>query len=101
MILKTLSTIKDKVYYLLRIYPKTRDNDALLYCMYLNIHHDLADKIGIENYKILKRLMVSSPFPESVRRVRQTIQSEGNFLGEKRKKRLESAANVRKNITKG
>lgn len=96
--LEQLLTVRAKVGYLLDTFPPLRDNDKLLWLAYLNQFHGLRAKLGDESYNVLKAIIISSETPstESIRRVRQQFQEEGNYLGEKREKRLEEEKRVRK-----
>jgi hypothetical protein len=87
--LKDIKKVKDIIHDLLKNYPELRDNDHLLYLAYLNTKHDLKTKIGNVAYCQLKKILLSDDCAklESIRRVRQSIQENGEFQGEKRKLR--------------
>ncbi len=97
---KTFATVKAKVKDILEHYTNARDNDIILYCIYLNKYHGLKKAIGKENYKKLRQIMIEAPFPESIRRTRQKIQEQGELVGERRSRRMEEADTVRRNIHK-
>jgi len=96
----TIKKIKDKVLYILEKSKKSRDDDILLYFLYLNKFHDLSKKIGRSNVKILYSILKTAPYPESIRRSRQKLQEKGIFLGKRRKKRVELEKEVRAEINK-
>lgn len=95
-------TIKNKVFGMLSQYPETRDSDKLLWLAYLCTFHNLKSQLGDEAYLVLKRIIMDEKTPtmESIRRVRQKIQEEGTFIGEKRAQRLEEEQKVRDVINK-
>jgi hypothetical protein len=96
--LTAIKLVKDKVRYLLTIYPQTRDCDASLYCSYLINFGDLKQKIGRDNCLHLLDAMKRASPPESIRRIRQKIQEGGELQGTKREKRLDKEDEVRYGI---
>jgi len=90
-------TIKSKVEKILNKFPITRDSDKLLWLGYLVQYHNLKTALGEEGYKALKAVIMheDTPTMESVRRVRQKLQEEGKYQGNKRKDRLEEADGMR------
>lgn len=98
--LKTIKTIKDKVRRILMTSEKSRDDDITLYFIYLKEHHGLVEQLGMEKANKVYNIMKKAPFPESIRRVRQKIQEDGEFIGKRRTKRLEEAERFRTEINK-
>ena len=76
----------ERVRHLLEKYPETRDDDVLLYYTYLHQHSKVEGMMFIWNDFL--NIMRACPAPESIRRCRQKIQEGGEFLGQKRLKRL-------------
>jgi len=70
-----LSNTEMAVRYILAHYPDARNNDKLLMLLYWEI----VDKIPIPKEFRLAFLHKATP-PETIRRTRQKIQSEGNYL---------------------
>jgi hypothetical protein len=95
--LSDLIKIVDRVKYILKEHPETRDSDKLLWLAYLCVFHDLKKALGMEKYLILKSLIMSEDTAtmESVRRMRQKIQEEGHYRGEKYLERHAEAEDVR------
>lgn len=81
---ESLSTIKERVGKLLELYPELRDSDKLLWLAYLNLVHGLKDTIGSDAYFKLKSVVMDehTPTMESIRRVRQKFQEEGQYVGD-------------------
>jgi len=96
--LDTIKLAKDKVYHILEISEATRDNDVMLYCVYLNKYHNLSEEIGQLNYKKLKQIMRNAPVPESITRARRKIQEGGEFVGKRKIRRMELEEEVRMGI---
>ena len=96
--LESLETAKEKVEFILSNYPTLRDSDKKLWLGYLNLYHGLRKKIGEESYSILKEIILSDSTPtmESIRRIRQKLQENGLYQGEKRIQRLKEAEKVRR-----
>ena len=96
--IEDLVKIKDKVEYILKSHPATRDSDKLLWLAYLCLHHDLRQELSRSSdpYETLKSIVMSEKTPtmESVRRVRQKHQENGKYLGLRRKQRLAEAEMV-------
>jgi hypothetical protein len=88
--------IKDKVGNLLEEFPASRDDDKLLWLLYLRRFCNLPD----EGWDILHNILAkdSTPAMESIRRIRQKFQENGNYVGEKRQKRLEESEAVVENL---
>lgn len=95
--IKDLIAVKDRVAYLLSTYPELRDDDKMLWVAYLVTYHQLRAVIGEEAYGKFKTLLTNrdTPTMESIRRVRQKYQEEGQYVGTKRKRKLEEAERVR------
>ena len=96
--LTAIKNVKDKTRAILEQYPQARDNDALLYLLFLKEYGGLENSIGVGPYTTLKNLMLELPPPESLRRVRQKIQEGGELTGTRRCHRSELAEEVRHNI---
>lgn len=92
-----LNKTKEKVSYLLEAYPETRDSDKLLILGYFCIFHNLMNLIGPEAYERLKAVILSDDVPsfESIRRVRQKLNQEGQYIGKSYKPRQDAAGEVR------
>jgi len=92
--------IKDKVEALLKKYPDTRDSDKILWLVYLNRYYGLKENMNISKkpYETFKKLILNSRAPkfETIRRVRQKFQEEGNYLGVKRKAAIRKANNAKR-----
>lgn len=90
---ESIRTTKHKVEELLEKYPPLRDSDKLLWLAYLVRYHNLKAHLGDEAYSHLKEIIMdtNTPTMESIRRVRQKLQEQGKYVGEKRKERLEEA----------
>lgn len=97
--LTSIKNTKDKARAVLEKYPQTQDSDALLYLLFLDEYGDLLRSIGSENFMLLKKLMLSFPPPETLRRLRQKIQEGGELTGTKCHKRQEAAVEVRGQIS--
>lgn len=91
---------KDKVEFLLENSQPVRDCDKLLWLAYLDTFHDLSQEIGVDAYlKLMSLIMAeSTPTMESIRRVRQKFQENGEYLGVKRKIRKQAEGEVREGI---
>lgn len=96
--IRTIKRIREKVSYILNKSQKSRDNDALLYFLYLDKFHGLSNKIGRDNAKKLYKIIKHAPFPETMSRARRKLQEEGEFLGKKRKERKKYEKEYRKEI---
>lgn len=95
--LKDIKKIKDKVGFILKEYPQTRDCDKLLWLAYLSMFHDLKNVLGENNYSNFKNLILSkkTPSTESIRRVRQKYQEKGEYVGNGRPGRKAESENVK------
>lgn len=68
-----LKTVKDRVKYILKHYPETRNDDMYLWLIYVRLFDkELSKYIKFIPYEVLKR---ATKF-ETIRRVRQKIQNE-------------------------
>jgi hypothetical protein len=83
-----IKTVIGRVKYILKYSKKARDNDTFLYFLFLEKFYNLSESIGIENAKIVLRIMNDAPNPESIRRSRQKLQELGYFPGNKKLKKL-------------
>lgn len=92
--IKHIKTTKHRVYKLLEDYPTLRDCDKKLWLAYMNTYHGLRDHC---DYMSFKKMLLDpkTPTMESVRRVRQKIQENGEFVGERRQQRMEEAKEVK------
>lgn len=96
--LNQFKTVKGKVWFLLKQHPEARDDDALLYHLYLTRFCRLRQILGmVSTYKLLK-IMRAAPPPESIRRMRQKIQEGGQMQGRRREQRMIDSAEVRNKI---
>ncbi len=98
--IKSIKAVKEIVRHILKWHIKTRDNDTLLYCIYLNKFHGLSDAIGRDNYRKLKKIMCKARTPESLTRARRLIQADGMLKGTRKRQRYEAEREVRKNINR-
>lgn len=72
---KDMETIKGQVFFLLKNYPDSRENDGLLICYWLQTFK------GVSSFQSILRLAMDHQFSfETVRRSRQNIQAGGLFL---------------------
>lgn len=68
-----LKTVKERVEFVLRNYPETRNDDFYLWLIYVRLFcKELAKYISYIPYEVLKK----APKFETIRRVRQKIQNE-------------------------
>jgi hypothetical protein len=97
---RSLEKAKDRVEYLLRQFPETRDCDRLLWLAYLCTFHNLQGAIREHGYAGLRKIVCdpATCSMESVRRTRQKFQEGGRYLGEKRQERLREEVEVREYI---
>ncbi|MEM0038664.1 MAG: hypothetical protein QXX81_05380 [Zestosphaera sp.] len=72
-----LKTVKERVTYLLRKYPETRNSDLLLIVLYLREFTELGEFIKYIPHQLLRK---HEGVTESVRRARQQIQAGGQYL---------------------
>lgn len=91
--LADLIKVSDRVEFLLKNYPQTRDCDKILWLSYMNLFLKMREKMNIDKsnpYECFKEIFLheDTPSMESIRRTRQKIQESGKFLGEKRKIKL-------------
>jgi len=74
--LKTiLSNTETAIRYILAHYPEARNNDKLLMLLYW----ELADKINIPK-EFRQAFLYRATHPETIRRMRQKIQEQGDYL---------------------
>ena len=92
--------VKPLVRFILRNYPKARDNDELLYCIYLERYTNLKTQIGSKHFKIFKDAMTRDKPFESLSRMRRKIQANGEFVGNRRISRKDAEVEVHDNINK-
>jgi len=92
-----IEKVSDRIESLLKFYPELRDDDTLLFLAYLNRYHGLKELIGTENYRLLRSALTDEATPkfESIRRCRQKIQEGGQYLGTRRKAKLEEQERVK------
>ena len=84
----TLTTIKPKVEYLLRMYPRLRDDDWLLIGMVYHTYYGIGyDKGFLEVMKNHEELDL--PSFETIRRTRQKVQEENPSLESSKAKKKE------------
>lgn len=86
--MSTLTTIKPKVEYLLRMYPRLRDDDFLLVGMVYHEYYGIGyDKGFLEVMKHHAELDL--PSFETIRRTRQKVQEENPALESSKAKKKE------------
>lgn len=97
--IRDLIKVKDKVAYILENHPHTRDCDKSLWLAYLVFFHDAQNVVNHSNdpWYSFRDLIKSTDTPtmESVRRVRQKYQEDGQYIGKKRALKMREAENVR------
>ena len=100
---KSIANNMAKVRYVLDLWPETRDDDMKLFLRYMDCFHGLRDKMGDTAYAALEYILLCTDYPafESITRCRRHIQSEGEFQGNFRKKRLSEEREVRKYFREG
>ena len=100
--LEDLKKNKDRVLHLLEHHPELRDDDKKLWLKFMVTFHALETALGRDAYKKLEQFMLQKNIPhfESVRRVRQKIQEEGQFRGKKWAERQEEAGVVHEFFSK-
>lgn len=69
-------SVATRVKEILKKFPETGENDKLLFLAYLVIHHNLRKNLGEDAYLKLKEGLLEAPSFETLRRVRQKIQSK-------------------------
>lgn len=101
--LKDLVNIKDKVQYVLENYPKTQDNDKLLWLAVMVVNYDLREVLGENAYLNFKSWLLKNDIPtfESVTRIRRKFQEANLYVGTKRNHRLNEEGLVRDWATQG
>ncbi len=82
MFTEDLKNKKDRVEYLLKKYPETRDSDKKLWLAYMCIFMDLKSNIATGSYEIFKKCFMSKETPsfETLRRNRQKFQEMNEDL---------------------
>jgi hypothetical protein len=87
-----LRTCKAKVANILDVDARARDCDKYLYLVYLWRYTNIKE-VQVSNFEELAKFILDDKIPtyESIRRVRQKLQEEGKFWGEKREKRNANA----------
>jgi len=71
-----LRSVKERVEWLLKNHPETRNDDRYLIILYLRYFTPMRKYMKFVPYSVIKDL----PSFESIRRVRQLIQEEGKYL---------------------
>jgi len=92
--IETPKNIKDRVEFLLKNYPSTRDDDKKLWLAYLNLFCELSDRMNKAKIPsdIFKQVLLDTETPstETIRRVRQKFQEYGLYVGNKREMLLKA-----------
>jgi len=100
-LLERLSTVKERIEYLLRKYPDARNSDFYLLILYIrHFVPELSKYIKFIPYEIIRKY---DGLTETVRRARQLVQAEGKYLPtepEVLRKRRRLAEKFRKVIPK-
>lgn len=82
--IKDLIRVKDKVEYLLMKFPETRDSDKILWLWYLREFEDMNNQLAFayDPWRHLSETIrhPDTPTMESLRRVRQKFQQEGQYF---------------------
>jgi hypothetical protein len=96
--LTKLKNNKQKVEHLLSQYAETRDSDKKLFLMYLHEFTKINPQVLRDFAAIFKQDQV--PCTETLRRIRQSFQSKGMYVGTKkvRQKREDNEIRVREGI---
>ena len=95
---ESIDSVQENVRDLLVTYPEVRDNDKLLWLVYLNIHYQLKESMSSESYKRLKDTLLDSSIPsmDTLSRARRKVQErEVDLAGEKRKNRKAEAVDMK------
>jgi len=71
-----LRSIKERVEWLLKNYPETRNDDRYLIILYMRFFTPMRKYLSFVPYRVIKEL----PSFESIRRARQLIQEKGKYL---------------------
>ncbi len=76
--------VKDRVRKVLDMYRISRNNDKMLFILFLNKYYGLKKRIGEKAYITLKEILKEGPAIDSIRRARQSIQDggKGEFLSD-------------------
>jgi len=95
--IKDLKKAKERVGHILKEYPTSRDSDKVLWLAYLVMFHDLRSKLGPTAYADFKEILLNDDTctMESIRRIRQKFQEAGEYVGKKRKFKMEEEKLVR------
>ena len=93
-----IKTCKDKVEYILQYFPKTRNNDKLLYLEYMKKFYNLQSIIMTGSYNNFEKLFINSMSFKSITRCRRLFQAEGKYIGTNRDNRQEEAELTRNKI---
>ena len=76
-LLERLKTVKDRVEYLLEVYPESRNDDFYLWLLYVRtFDKNLSNYIKFIPYRLIKNAVKF----ETISRVRRKIQEEGRLL---------------------
>ena len=76
-LLERLKTVKDRVEYLLEVYPESRNADFYLWLLYVRtFDKNLSNYIKFIPYRLIKNAVKF----ETISRVRRKIQEEGRLL---------------------
>lgn len=98
-LVKVRDKVRDKVEYVLKTFPSSRDSDKKLWMFYMSEFHNLPRilRSSRDPYFSFSNLLLdeSTPTMESIRRVRQKFQQDGLYLGSKRLVKLEEEKRVR------
>ena len=98
-----MKTIKERVKYLLDTFPHLRDDDFKLIATYykFEVGYDALDSMsGLDFLQMFANSEV--PHSESIRRVRQKLQEDNDYLkGENYKQRQRDSEEMKKEIKKG
>jgi len=76
-LLERLKTVKDRVEYLLEVYPESRNDDFYLWLLYVRtFDKNLSNYIKFIPYRLIRNAVKF----ETISRVRRKIQEEGRLL---------------------
>ena len=95
---KELKNLKEMVGFCLEKYPETRDSDKKLWITYMTQFQGLAKINNAHSpymYFIDLFMDEKNPSMESIRRIRQKFQENGQYAGEKRALKMEEAGKVK------
>ena len=103
MLFYQMKTIKERVKYLLDTFPHLRDDDFKLIATYYKFEVGYSDLDSMRGLDFLQMFANGEvPHSESIRRARQKLQEDNDYLkGENYKQRQRDSEEMKKEIKKG